>query len=96
MRRNILAVAVMAWGVAFSGNVSADDLPFQHKTEVYRDKEGDAIAFTVRLEQPFLAEEFEQSNFLRLHSDSEQAYLIYPKETKFEKRHAEFYGRLRG
>ena len=77
-------------------NVIADDLPFQHKVEVYRDKDGDAIAFTVRLEQPFLAEEFEQSSYLRLRSDSDQAYLIYPKETKFEQKHAEFYGRLRG
>jgi hypothetical protein len=78
------------------GMVRADDLPFQHKVEVYRDKDGDALAFTVRLEQPFLAEEFEQSSYLRLRSDNQQAYLIYPKEAKFEQKHAEFYGRLRG
>ena len=77
-------------------SAQADDLPFQHQTEVYRDQDGEAVAFTVRLEQPFLAEEFEQSSYLRLRSDNEQAYLIYPKETKFEQKHAEFYGRLRG
>lgn len=79
----------------------ADDLPFQHQVEVYRESDGDTMAFTVRLEQPFLAEEFEQSSFLRLRSPSdaeqpEKAYLIYPKETKFRQKHAEFYGRLRG
>ncbi|MFT5303137.1 MAG: hypothetical protein ACI87E_005247 [Mariniblastus sp.] len=73
-----------------------DPLPFQHKVDVYRNAEGDAIAFTVRLEQPFLAEEFEKSNFLRLRSDSDQAYLIYPQQTKFKQKHAEFFGRLRG
>ncbi len=96
MNTKILTSAVWAAMVGFLGIAVADDLPFQHKTEVYRDKDGDALAFTVRLEQPFLAEEFEQSSYLRLRSDSEQAYLIYPKETKFEQKHAEFYGRLRG
>lgn len=71
-------------------------LPFSHKVEVYRDKEGDIVVFTVRLEQPFLAEEFEKSNYLRLKPADSRAYLIYPKETKFEQKHAEFYGRLRG
>ena len=75
---------------------AADALPFQHKVEVYRNKEGDVSVFTVRLEQPFLAEEFEKSNYLRLQSSDPRAYLIYPKETKFEQKHAEFYGRLKG
>lgn len=79
-----------------SSSVHAGELPFQHKIEVYREKDGDAIAFVLRLEQPFLAEEFEKSNYLRLHTLDRQAYLIYPKETKFHQKHAEFYGRLRG
>ncbi len=73
-----------------------DALPFQQKVEVYRSQEGDICAFRLRLEQPFLAEEFEKSNYLRLKSTDKQAYLIYPKETKFHQKHAEFYGRLRG
>jgi len=76
--------------------VAADALPFQQKVEVYRDKEGEVKVFTVRLEQPFLADEFEKSNYLRLTSSDNRAYLIYPKETRFEQKHAEFYGRLRG
>jgi hypothetical protein len=75
---------------------AADALPFSHKVEVYRDKQGDVTVFTVRLEQPFLAEEFDKSNYLRLRSADERAYLIYPKETTFQQKHAEFYGRLRG
>ncbi len=74
----------------------AEPLPFKHKVEVYRPKEGDVLAFSVRLEQPFLAEEFEKSNYLRLEALDRNAYLIYPKETKFQQKHAEFYGRLRG
>ncbi len=73
-----------------------DELPFQHKVDVYRSVDGDVVAFTVRLEQAFLAEEFEKSNFLRLRSDDEQAYLIYPQQTKFQQKHAEFFGRQRG
>ena len=73
-----------------------DDMPFQHKVDVYRSAEADAVAFIVRLEQAFLAEEFEKSNFLRLRSDDDRAYLIYPQQTKFEQKHAEFFGRLRG
>lgn len=96
MKSSLFILAGWALTVGFAGQIIADDLPFQHKSEVYRDKEGDVLAFTVRLEQPFLAEEFEQSSYLRLRSDNEQAYLIYPKETKFEQKHAEFYGRLRG
>jgi hypothetical protein len=74
----------------------ADTLPFNHKVEVYRNKEGDVLAFSLRLEQPFLAEEFEKSNYLRLRALDANAYLIYPAETKFQQKHAEFYGRLRG
>ncbi len=76
--------------------VQADELPFQHKVDVYRSANGEVVAFTVRLEQAFLAEEFEKSNFLRLRSDDERAYLIYPQQTKFQQKHAEFFGRLRG
>jgi hypothetical protein len=77
-------------------STSAEELPFQHTVEVYRNEDGDVMAFSLKLEQPFLAEEFEKSNYLRLRSNSPQAYLIYPKETKFQQKHAEFYGRLRG
>lgn len=75
---------------------TAEELPFQHTIEVYRSEDGDVISFSLRLEQPFLAEEFEKSNYLRLRSNDPQAYLIYPKEAKFRQKHAEFYGRLRG
>jgi hypothetical protein len=93
--RTCLLTAV-CWSAACAAGLAADALPFGHKIETYRDKEGDVIVFTVKLEQPFLAEEFEKSNYLRLHSADERAYLIYPKETTFEQKHAEFYGRLRG
>jgi hypothetical protein len=73
----------------------ADKLPFQHKVEVYRAKDG-VIVFALRLEQPFLAEEFEKSNYLRLRALDTSAYLIYPRQTRFRQKHAEFYGRLRG
>lgn len=92
MKPSIL-VAFVCIVLRFSAAI-ADELPFQHKVEVYRSK--DVIAFTVRLEQPFLAEEFEQSNYLRLRSHDERAHLIYPKQAKFHQKHAEFYGRLRG
>ena len=81
---------------ACAAGQAQEELPFQYKIEVYRSAEEDLAAFTVRLEQPFLAEEFEKSNYLRLVSDDERAYLIYPKETRFQQKHAEFYGRLRG
>ncbi len=71
-------------------------MPFAHKAEIYRDKSGEVIVFRLLLEQPFLAEEFEKSNYLRLRAADDNAYLIYPKETKFEQKHAEFFGRLRG
>lgn len=75
---------------------SADPPPFNHKVEVFYDEKTKDMAFVVRLEQPFLAEEFESSNFLRLKSGDDRAYLIYPRETRFQQKHAEFYGRLRG
>jgi hypothetical protein len=74
----------------------AEPLPFTHKVEVYRDKTGDVLAFSLRLEQPFLADEFEKSSYLRLQALDKNAYLLYPTETKFHQKHAEFYGRLRG
>lgn len=86
-----LCIYFSSWTVAL-----AQELPFQHKVEVYRGEDAGMVAFTVRLEQPFLAEEFEQSNYLRLRSDDERAYLVYPKQTRFQQKHAEFYGRLRG
>lgn len=73
-----------------------EPLPFSHKVEVYRNKEGNEMAFVLRLEQPFLAEEFEKSNYLRLRPLDGNAHLIYPPQTKFQQKHAEFYGRLRG
>ena len=96
MRRFLQTAAIAA--VLFSAPAihAADALPFGQKVEVFREKESDVIVFTVRLEQPFLAEEFEKSNYLRLRSGDDRAYLIYPKETTFQQKHAEFYGRLRG
>ncbi len=94
--RGICLLPVLYVIVVASPASAADTLPFNHKIEVYREKDSDTIAFAVRLEQPFLAEEFEKSNYLRLTSLDENSYLIYPKETKFERKHAEFYGRLRG
>ena len=90
-----LLVLLMSLGT-YAGTLQAEELPFQQKVEAYRSKDGDEIAFSVSLEQPFLAEEFETSNYLRLRSADERAYLIYPKETKFHQKHAEFFGRLRG
>jgi hypothetical protein len=88
--------AVVLWAATAAAGMAADALPFGHKVETYRNKEGDVLVFTVRLEQPFLADEFEKSNYLRLKSNDPRAYLIYPKETTFQQKHAEFYGRLRG
>jgi hypothetical protein len=95
MRQPLTLLALVA---ALSGPTAGrgEPLPFDCKVEVYRPKEGDVVAFCVRLEQPFLAEEFEKSNYLRLEALDRNAYLIYPKETKFQQKHAEFYGRLRG
>jgi hypothetical protein len=88
--------ALLTCWLGLPGALSAQEFPFQHKVEVFRDKDGDTISFVLRLEQPFLAEEFEKSNYLRLYAQDKNAYLIYPKETKFQQKHAEFYGRLRG
>ncbi len=76
--------------------IAQDTLPFKHALETFRNKDGDVIVFALRLEQPFLAEEFEQSNYLRIQTQDERAHLIYPRETRFVQKHAAFYGRLRG
>ena len=76
--------------------VQAQQLPFTFKVETFKEEDGPASVFALKLEQPFLAEEFEKSNFIRLKALDDNAYLIYPRETKFEQKHAEFYGRLRG
>jgi hypothetical protein len=89
-----VCVAVSVVSVACAA--AADALPFQQAVEVFRNKEGDVIVFRLRLEQPFLADEFEKSNYLRLKSTDQRAHLIYPKETRFYQKHAEFFGRLVG
>jgi hypothetical protein len=71
-------------------------VPFKHKVDVFRHETEDVVVFSLALEQPFFAEEFEQSNYLRLQPMDERAYLIYPKETRFHQKHAAFFGRLRG
>jgi hypothetical protein len=91
------SIVMIAWFGLFSASpVRSEPLPFNHKVEVYRDKDSTAVVFSLRLEQPFLAEEFEKSNYLRLETLDRNAYLVYPKETRFSQKHAEFYGRLRG
>jgi hypothetical protein len=90
------AVATVHIAVATAAqSPEREPLPFSHKVELYRDKDGQVIAFSLKLEQPFLAEEFEKSNYLRLAPLDHNAYLIYPSETQFRQKHAEFYGRLR-
>lgn len=96
MRSLFVPLAVSACCCLPAMAAAADPLPFSYKVEVYRNQENDVAVFSLRLEQPFLAEEFEASNYLRLQATGEQAYLIYPKETKFHQKHAEFFGRLRG
>ncbi|MDA1014346.1 MAG: hypothetical protein O3A00_07820 [Planctomycetota bacterium] len=93
MKSAILSLFVVSITV---NNASAQPLPFSFKTETYREKDTGITVFAIRLEQPFLAEEFEKSNYLRLESTDNRSYLIYPKETKFRQKHAEFYGRLKG
>src|SRR5262245_18286414 len=90
------AGAVLLGALATATAGRAETLPFKHKFEAYREKDSDVVVFALRLEQPFLAEEFEKSNYLRLSALDRNAYLIYPKETRFRQKHAEFYGRLRG
>jgi hypothetical protein len=65
-----------------------EPLPFNHKVEVYRNQKQGVTVFALRLEQPFLAEEFEASNYLRLEPTDDKAYLIYPKEGRFQQKHA--------
>ncbi|MGH7135001.1 MAG: hypothetical protein ACREHD_04630, partial [Pirellulales bacterium] len=89
-----LAVLAFVGGEAIWA--AEEPLPFNHKVEVYRDDKQGVTVFALRLEQPFLAEEFEASNYLRLEPTDDKAYLIYPKEARFQQKHAEFYGRLRG
>ncbi len=96
--RWIQPLLICCWAPLMSAAYSAhaaEPLPFNHKVEVYRDKDGQTLAFALHLEQPFLAEEFEKSNYLRLAPLDANAYLIYPSETRFHERHAEFYGRFR-
>lgn len=80
---------------ALAGVVRADALPFDQAVETYHDSESGVTVFALRLEQPFLAGEFERSNYLRLKPLDKNAWLVYPRETRFEQKHAEFYGRLR-
>ncbi len=89
MRNLLLTVIVFLVGVA-----SAQDHPFGQKIELYSDEDGQ-IAFALRLEQPFLADQFEKTSFLNLHPLDNNARLIYPKETQFIQKHADFYGRLK-
>jgi hypothetical protein len=91
----LLGTCAVLAGLALAGERS-EPLPFKHKVEVYREKDTGVVAFVLRLEQPFLAEEFEKSNYLRLEALDRNAYLIYPKQTRFAHKHAEFHGRLRG
>ncbi len=86
-----LAVALLA-PAAFGD----PPLPFTQRVETYRDRDGDIVCFALRLEQPFLGEAFEQSNYLRVTPLDHNAALIYPRETRFTQRQAAFYGRLRG
>ena len=77
--------------------VAQDSLPFSYSVETFQHEDDpDVRAFVVKLEQPFLAEEFEKSNYLRLKAKDSNAFLVYPRATRFEQKHAEFYGRLRG
>lgn len=96
MRTTLVGLALVAGLGEMLSLGRAEPLPFTHKVEVHRQKEGDVTVFVVRLEQPFLADEFEKSSHLRLQGLDRNAHLIYPKETRFQQKHAEFYGRLRG
>ncbi len=82
--------------LAPSAIAQTEALPFKQTIEVFRDEEGEKMVFSLRLKQPFLAEEFEESNYIRLKPLDEKAYLTYPKETEFLQKHAAFYGRLKG
>lgn len=97
----IRLIVISAFVCGFvSGNSrshASDSLPFSYTVETFQHEDDKAIqAFVVKLEQPFLAEEFEKSNFLRIKTTDENAFLVYPRATRFKQKHAEFYGRLRG
>jgi hypothetical protein len=92
----VRAAAAVLGALTLAAGGRADPLPFQSKVEVYREKDTGVAVFALRLEQPFLAEELEKSNYLRLAALDRNAYLIYPTEARFHQKHAEFYGRLRG
>ena len=98
-RKSALAIFfALAAVLDFGGSIGLglEPLPFKQEIESFRDDEKGEIYFSVRLEQPFLAEEFESSNYLRLTPLDESSYLVYPHETRFERKHAEFFGRMRG
>src|SRR5205823_4311976 len=83
----------LGWLAALPVAGRAEPLPFQHKAEVYREKDTGVMVFALRLEQPFLAEEFEKSNYLRLQPQDHNAYLIYPRDTRSQQKTPDFYGR---
>ncbi|MEZ6063918.1 MAG: hypothetical protein R3C19_26525 [Planctomycetaceae bacterium] len=95
-----MRTAVATWMLLSftSGALNAQDaLPFSHRVETFQDEDDAQIrAFVVRLEQPFFASEFEKNSYVRLKSLDDRSFLIYPRETRFDRNHAEFYGRLRG
>ncbi|MDX2197984.1 MAG: hypothetical protein SF069_03315 [Phycisphaerae bacterium] len=89
-----LAAVVCGLGLCATG-LAGGAAPFKHRVETYRaEDDPGTIAFVIRLEQPFLANEFEKSNFLRAAPLSDDVRLIYPAQTRFEKKHAAFFGRL--
>lgn len=95
----LIAFSAFALGVVvFSPQGKANDsLPFSYTVETFQHEDDEDIrAFVIKLEQPFLAEEFEKSNFLRIKTSDANAFLVYPRATRFQQKHAEFYGRLRG
>lgn len=94
MQRIALIVAGLTFA-ACAGAQPPPDLPFEVNIETYRSEDG-VIVFALNLEQPFLADAFEQTNYIRIRPLSDQAYLVYPKQTRFERKHAAFFGRLRG
>lgn len=97
MVRSLKSVFVILMTLVPSWPLKAQDtLPFSHTVETFQHEKDDVRAFVVRLSQPFLAEEFEKSNYIRMKALDQKSFLIYPTETRFQQRHAEFYGRLRG